>query len=77
MGCDEYLTFDDKLLKNAEALEKLGLTVVLPRNTKSLDAAAAERARIEIAQLTQRTFFDETAESEPADSSSEDNREKQ
>jgi hypothetical protein len=57
MRCDEYLTFDDKILKNAEALEKLGITVLLPRKTKSLGEAAAERARMEIARLTQADLF--------------------
>jgi hypothetical protein len=65
MRCDEYLTFDDKIHKKAQGLEKLGISVVLPRNTKSLDEAAAERARMEIARLTQADLF-EHAEAEAA-----------
>jgi hypothetical protein len=55
---DEYLTFDEKLLKNAKALEKFGLTVVPPRKTNSLGEAAAERARMEIARFTQASLFE-------------------
>jgi predicted nucleic acid-binding protein len=60
MRCDEYLSFDEKPHKHAAQLEMLGLSVLLPRNTKSLTKAAIIEAKQEIADNEQgRLQFEE------------------
>lgn len=83
MSCDEYLTFDGKAHDRAKELESLGITVLLPRNTKSLTKEAIEHAERANVAKDQRTLLDdldtetqddaktenETAANEPTDES--------
>jgi predicted nucleic acid-binding protein len=47
MSCDEFLTFDEPILKKATELEKLGLSIRYPGATVSLKDRAAQAARRE------------------------------